>query len=71
MTQTKRDTLVLQAGGWGVRLTTPLPQKYLIVEKANNGCQLNNSSKRARRSYKTMIYILFLARYSVCIEQEC
>jgi hypothetical protein len=28
MTQTKRDTLVLQVGGFGVRLTTPPHKKY-------------------------------------------
>ena len=32
MTQTKRDTLVLQAGGLGVRLT-PSPHKNIVVEK--------------------------------------
>jgi hypothetical protein len=32
MTQTKRDNLVLQVGGFGVVLTTP-PSKKLIVTK--------------------------------------
>jgi hypothetical protein len=31
MTQTKRDTLVLQVGGWGMGLTTH-PHKIIILE---------------------------------------
>jgi hypothetical protein len=33
MTQTKRDTLVLQTGGFGVGLTTPRSKNKLIVTK--------------------------------------
>jgi len=33
MTQTKSDTLALQVGGWGMRLTTSFPYNYNIVRK--------------------------------------
>jgi hypothetical protein len=46
MTQTKRDTLVLQVGGWGMRLTISPLQKIFIVEKPNNGYWLDNNGKR-------------------------
>jgi hypothetical protein len=36
MTQTKRDTLVLQVGGFGVGLTTP-HSKNLLLRKSNKG----------------------------------
>jgi hypothetical protein len=36
MTQTKRDTLVLQVGGFGVGLTTP-HSKSLLLRKSNKG----------------------------------
>jgi hypothetical protein len=36
MTQTKRDTLVLQVGGFGVGLTTPHSKKILL-RKSNKG----------------------------------
>jgi hypothetical protein len=32
MTQTKRDTLVLQAGGFGMELTTPHSKKLIVTE---------------------------------------
>jgi hypothetical protein len=67
----KRDTLVLQAGGWGMRLTTSPLYKYVIVEEANNGCQLDNSSERPRKSYKTMNSFIATWNVSVRIEQEC
>jgi hypothetical protein len=36
MTQTKRDTLVLQVAGWGMGLTTPTPQNNNIVRNPAN-----------------------------------
>jgi hypothetical protein len=36
MTQTKRDTLVLQVGGFGVGLTTP-HSKNVLLRKLNKG----------------------------------
>ena len=43
MTQTKRDTLVLQVGGFGVGLTTPLSKKKkkLIVMKVEQRKKLS------------------------------
>jgi hypothetical protein len=32
MTQTKRDTLVLQVGGFGVGLTTPHSKKFIVTK---------------------------------------
>jgi hypothetical protein len=32
MTQTKRDTLVLQVGGFGVGLTTPHSKKLIVTK---------------------------------------
>jgi hypothetical protein len=32
MTQTKRDTLVLQIGGFGVGLTTPHSKKLIVTK---------------------------------------
>jgi hypothetical protein len=40
MTQTKRDTLVLQVGGFGMRLRTPHSKK-LIVTKAEQRNKLD------------------------------
>jgi hypothetical protein len=37
MTQNKRDTLVLQVGGWGMGLKTPSPYNNNIVRKPVNG----------------------------------
>jgi hypothetical protein len=37
MTQTKRDALVLQVGGFGVGLTTPHSKKNLLLRKSNKG----------------------------------
>jgi len=52
-TQTERDNLVLQFGGWGIEANnlTSIKQS-LIVEKPNNGCQMNNIGKRPRKRYK-------------------
>jgi len=36
-TQTKSDTLALQVGGWGMRLTISLLYNYNIVRKTYNG----------------------------------
>ena len=50
-TDKKRDTLVLQVGGWKVRLTTP-PRKIFIVKKPNNERRLDNGYKRQKKIYK-------------------
>jgi len=36
MIQTKRDNLILQVGGWGIRLTSSPHKKNFIVEKPDN-----------------------------------
>jgi hypothetical protein len=59
MTQTKRDTLVLKVVGWSVRLTvTSVKKKQLIVEKPNNGCQMDIGKRPGK-----IIFILVFVRW--------
>ena len=73
MIQTKTDTLILQVGGWGIRLTnSSQKKKKLIVQRNNNGCQKDHIGKRQGKCYKIMNTILLLGRYSVYYtNQEC
>jgi hypothetical protein len=48
MTQTKRDTLVLQVGGFGVELTTPHSKK-LIVTKVEQRKKLDRFNDDGRK----------------------
>lgn len=47
MTQIEKHVLVLQVGGWGVRLITspPYKKKKLIVEKLSNRSPMDNIGK--------------------------
>ena len=38
--------------GFGHKANKPTLHKYLIAEKPNNGCQLDNSGERPRKSYE-------------------
>jgi hypothetical protein len=49
MTQTKRDTSVLQSRGLGVGLTTP-SQKKLIVQKPCKGCRTDLERRPCKRN---------------------
>jgi hypothetical protein len=46
-----RSNVVLQVGGWGIRLKTYLCKK-LIFHKLNNGSRIDNMGKTPRRIYK-------------------
>jgi hypothetical protein len=52
MTQTKRDILLLQAGGCGEAKNLTSVKKNLIVDQPHNGCQLVHSGEMAKKIYK-------------------
>jgi hypothetical protein len=68
MTQTKRDTLVLQVGGFGVGLTTPCSKK-LIVTKAEQGNKLDRFNNDGQK--RTRYILLVIARSLPALEVMC
>jgi hypothetical protein len=52
MTQTKRDNLILQVAGWGIRLTSSPHKKNFTVDKPVNGHQMAKTGARVGTTYK-------------------
>jgi hypothetical protein len=48
MTRTKRDTLVLQVGGWGMGLTTPSHKIIIILENRPTVLKTEEDSRSQR-----------------------
>jgi hypothetical protein len=71
-TQTRRDNLVLQFGGWGMRLTTSPPQnKASLLRSLIMDARWIILVKDQGKDIRIKISILLLGMYSDYIEEEC